>query len=92
MICYAHFGIARDSHRLLNRFRKQLFRWKEIIYDQMQKGNENLVGRCMDALLENDPDMAAFSEMSQDFQKREKIFLTNSINGFIGFFREKEND
>ena len=45
----------------------------------------------MDALLEKDTDMAAFGEMSPDFQKREKIFLTNSINGFIGFFREKEN-
>lgn len=92
VICYAHFGIARDSHRLLDRFRKQLFRWKKIIYDQMQKGNENLLDRCMDTLLENDPDMAAFGEMSQDVQKREKIFLTNSINGFIGYFREKEND
>lgn len=92
VICYAHFGIARDSHRLLDRFRKQLFRWNDIIYDQMQEGNENLVDRCMDALLENDPDLAAFTEMSSDSQKREKIFLTNSINGFIGFFREKENN
>ncbi|MBW1828344.1 MAG: MBL fold metallo-hydrolase [Deltaproteobacteria bacterium] len=92
VICYAHFGIARDSHRLLDRFRKQLLRWKKIIHDQMQKGNENLLDRCMDTLLENDPDMAAFGEMSQDVQKREKIFLANSINGFIGFFREKEND
>jgi len=89
-ICYAHFGIAQGSHRLLNRFRKQLFRWKKIIYDQMQQGEENLVGRCMAALLEKDPDLAAFHEMDLDFQKREKIFLTNSINGFIGFFQEEE--
>jgi len=56
----------------------------------MQQGEENLVGRCMAALLEKDPDLAAFHEMDLDFQKREKIFLTNSINGFIGFFQEEE--
>ncbi len=89
-ICYAHFGIAQGSHRLLNRFRKQLFRWKKIIYEQVQQGNKNLIARCMDALLEKDPDLATFDKMDLDSQKREKIFLTNSINGFIGFFQEEE--
>ncbi len=89
-IYYAHFGAAEGSHRLLNKFRDQLFRWKEIVFDQFQKGDKGLVGRCMDALLENDPDLKAFNEMDPDLQKREKIFLTNSINGFIGFFQEEE--
>ena len=89
-ICYAHFGIAQGSHRLLNKFRKQLFRWRKIIYEQMQQGDVKLVDRCMDALLEKDPDLAAFNEMDLDSQKRENIFLTNSINGFIGFFQEEE--
>ncbi len=89
-ICYAHFGLAQGSHRLLNSFREQLFRWKGIIYEQMQLGNENRVNRCMDALLEKDPDLAAYAKMDPDSQKREKIFLTNSINGFIGFFQEEE--
>jgi len=39
----------------------------------------------MDALLEKDPDLAAFNKMDPDSQKRERIFLANSINGFIGF-------
>lgn len=88
-ICYAHFGIAEDSHRLLNKFRDQLFLWKELVFAQFQKGDSDLLNRCMDALLEKDPELAAFKEMGPNIQKREKIFLTNSINGFIGFFREE---
>jgi len=86
-ICYAHFGIAEGSHRLLNRFRDQLFRWKKLIHKQVQKGDEDLLNKCMDALLEKDPDLAAFNKMDPDSQKRERIFLANSINGFIGFFK-----
>jgi len=88
-MCYAHFGVAEGSHRLLNRFRDQLLRWKELIFHQFQKGDKNLVNRCMDALFEHDPDLAAFTEMDAARQKREKIFLINSINGFIGFFQEE---
>ncbi len=91
VICYAHFGISNDSHRLLNKFREQLFRWKEIIYEQMQKGENDLINRCMEALLKNDPDIAAFNKMDHNTQRREKIFLTNSINGFIGYFQEEKD-
>jgi len=91
-ICYAHFGAAENSHRLLNKFRNQLFRWKNIIFEEFQKGEDDLVGRCMDALLEKDPDLKAFNEMGPDLQKRERIFLTNSINGFIGFFQEEAQE
>jgi hypothetical protein len=44
----------------------------------------------MDALLEKDPDLTAYREMDPDSQKREKFFLTNSINGFIDFLQNKE--
>jgi len=43
-------------------------------------------------LLEKDPDLKAFNEMGPDLQKRERIFLTNSINGFIGFFQEEAQE
>ena len=87
-ICYAHFGAAENSHRLLKKFREQLFRWKELIYNQMLNGDENLVDRCLQALLDNDPEIRAFKKLGSDFRKREKTFLINSINGFIGYFRE----
>ena len=87
-ICYAHFGSAEGSHRLLKTFRDQLMRWKEMIYDQVLKGDEDLENRCMEALLEKDPNLAAFHKMDPDTQKRERIFLANSIKGFIGFLQE----
>jgi len=87
-ICYAHFGMAPDSHRLLKRFREQLIRWKKIISEQIRANNGRLVDRCMAALLEQDPELVAFEQMDPDVQNREKIFLTNSINGFIEFLRE----
>ena len=87
-ICYAHFGAAENSHRLLKKFREQLFRWKELIYNQMLNGDENLVDRCLQALIDNDPEITAFKKLGSDFRKREKTFLINAINGFIGYFRE----
>ena len=87
-ICYAHFGRAEGSHRLLKIFHDQLMRWKEIIYDQVLIGDEDLENMCMEALLEKDPNLAAFHKMDPDTQERERIFLANSIKGFIGFFQE----
>ena len=89
-ICYAHFGSAQNSHRLIKKFREQLFRWKELIHTQMLEGDEGLVDRCLNVLLEKDPEMAAFKKLDMDFQAREKTFLVNSINGFIDYLREKE--
>lgn len=88
-ICYAHFGMARGSHQLLNRFRDQLLHWKDIIFDEVQKGDEDLIDRCLRVLLEEDAELMAFHEMDPDMQKREKFFLTNSINGFVGFCKEE---
>lgn len=90
-ICYAHFGRAENSHLLLSRFRNQLFRWKDIIFEQVMESDENLLDRCMDALLKNDPEINLFNKMEPECQKREKIFLANSIKGFIDFFREDKN-
>ena len=57
---------------------------------ELLEGDDNLVNRCINALLENDPELAAFKKLDLDFQKREKTFLTNSVNGFIDYFREQE--
>ena len=88
-ICYAHFGRAGSSHRLLQVFRDQLMRWKEMIYEEILKGNEDLIKRCMDTLFEKDPNLAAFNQMAVDTRERERIFMANAIKGFVGFFQEK---
>lgn len=90
-IYFAHLGEAESSHRLLEISREQLTQWKEIIYDYAAGGqmdDEKLINRCIDILLEKDPNLLAFGQMDPDTQKRERFFMANSVKGFIGYFRE----
>ncbi|MBU4426636.1 MAG: MBL fold metallo-hydrolase [Proteobacteria bacterium] len=94
-ICYAHFDGAESSHRLLRTFRDQLMRWNRIIRESTAgrlNGDDDLVRRCIDTLLEQDPDLRAFERMDPDTQKRERFFMANAVKGFIGFFRENKTD
>jgi glyoxylase-like metal-dependent hydrolase (beta-lactamase superfamily II) len=86
-LCYGHFGEAESSREMLQRFRRQLMRWKDIILSELRKKENDLVPRCMSALLINDPELACFKDMSPDIQSRELFFLSNSINGFIGYLK-----
>lgn len=88
-IRYAHFDSAKRSHRLLRIFREQLMRWKEVISEQMRKGEVDLVNRCIHALLEKDQNLEALKTMDPDTQRRERFFMTNSVKGFIGFLKAK---
>jgi glyoxylase-like metal-dependent hydrolase (beta-lactamase superfamily II) len=87
-ICYAHFGRAGSSRNMLERFRNQLMRWKEIIEDEMSGTREGLEGRCIQRLLNVDPDLAAFRLMSSEQQEMERYFIGNSVRGYIGFLEE----
>jgi glyoxylase-like metal-dependent hydrolase (beta-lactamase superfamily II) len=89
-LCYGHFGQVENSLDMLQRFRLQLLRWKEIILAELGKGEENLVSRCMASLLGNDPELTSFADLTAEFQDRERFFLTNSINGFIGYLKKTE--
>jgi len=86
-LCYGHFGQAENSREMLQRFRDQLLFWKEIVFGELQRGEEDLLSRCMAALLEKDPELKRFGDLSPEFQSRERYFLTNSINGFIGYLK-----
>ncbi|UCD86744.1 MAG: MBL fold metallo-hydrolase [Desulfobacterales bacterium] len=86
---YAHFGDAPNSHQMLKRFRAQILRWKEIVQKEMSTGSYNLVARCMDRLLEQDPDLKAFEFMDPDTQNRERFFMANSVRGYIEFLQNE---
>jgi glyoxylase-like metal-dependent hydrolase (beta-lactamase superfamily II) len=90
-ICYAHFDQARSSHRLLGISREQLILWKEIIHKQVLKGDQELLERCMNGLIEKDPNLKGISRMDQDTLKRERFFMANAIKGFIGYFKERDD-
>ena len=86
-ICYAHFGDAPSSRQMLERFRVQIFRWKELIEEEISAGPDDLVTRCVDSLLERDPELKAFELMDPDMQKRERQFMANSVRGYLGFLQ-----
>ncbi len=87
-ICYGHFGYKTDAVKRLKQHKEQLFFWKKIIQQEVEKGrNKNIVENCIQSLLKHDPLMALFSEMTQDMQNREYGFLKNSVNGFLGYLK-----
>jgi len=85
-ICYAHFGIHPDAKAMLRRNRDQLFLWKDVIAEQMKnpKG-EDLIDRCIAALLKEDELFGALNEMKEDDKKRESYFIKKSIQGFLEY-------
>jgi len=84
-MCYAHFGDAPSSRQMLKRFRAQVLRWQDIVQKEVSAGPEDLITRCVDRLLEKDPDLRAFEFMDPDTQARERFFMANSVRGYIGF-------
>jgi len=90
-IRYAHFGRAPDSRRLLERHRRQLLSWREIIGKEMVEAHgRGLVERCTEVLLREDPNLQPFEFMDPDTRERERSFLANSVKGYIGYLRETE--
>jgi glyoxylase-like metal-dependent hydrolase (beta-lactamase superfamily II) len=89
-IYYVHFGKAKSSHHQLKRYRDQLIRWAEIIKQEMAAYPEDLVNKCMESLLEKDPELKAFYHMDPDMRERERYFLTNSIHGYIEYLQSRQ--
>ncbi len=89
-IRYAHFGEARSSHEMLGRFRNQLSHWEEIIGESVREGGsmEAIIKRSIDFLIDKDPNLAAINSMKADVQARERIFMANSIKGFLEFIKQ----
>ena len=88
IICYGHFGIKYDAVNMLNLHRKQLFLWKKIIADEIRNSKgEDCCERCMHKLLKEDHLLANFDRMDVTVKNRERLFLQNSIKGFIGYLK-----
>ncbi|MBW1763140.1 MAG: hypothetical protein JRJ23_00165, partial [Deltaproteobacteria bacterium] len=66
----------------------QLFCWREIIEKEIIKGSDNLEARCVEEILERDPELGGFVAMQPDTQVRERMFIGNSVRGYLDFFHE----
>lgn len=86
-IHYVHCGMAMNSHVMLKRFKNQLFLWKDIIKSRLYESESDIVERCVNALIDQDPNLRAFNKMDKDTKNRERFFLKNSVKGFLGFLK-----
>jgi glyoxylase-like metal-dependent hydrolase (beta-lactamase superfamily II) len=84
-IYYAHLGKAASSRDMLRRFRTQIWRWNDLAQSGQKGETRDKVARCVEILLESDPELRAFKAMVPDVQERERYFISNSVKGFIGF-------
>ncbi len=85
-----HHGLRDNGAELLRRHREQLLFWEGwIATHQAEAGDANAVERLVDGLLAEDPLLRAFDSFPAPAQQRERYFLKNSVNGFLGWVREK---
>ncbi len=90
LLCYGHFGAAKNTPALLEAHKNQLFQWKDIIQEQIQVySGAELLEPCLNLLLEKDPLLAGWKYLEPDVQKRERGFLYNSIRGFAGYLHNQ---
>ena len=86
-ICYSHFGAAEGAMEMLTFAKEQILFWKAVILELLRRGaspsEEELF---FQELLERDPFLAAWRRMEPDIQDREREFIGNSIQGFLGAF------
>lgn len=84
-ICYGHYGAAEGAREMLTFAKEQLLFWKDVILGLLRNtadpGNEEFF---LEELLERDPFLAAWRRMDHDIRERERMFLCNSIRGYLG--------
>ena len=86
IICYSHFGINENALAMLEMHREQLLRWEMLIKDEIQSAAaKDRTAACLKRLFSEDPLMATFDQLAPDIQERERYFLHNSVNGYLGY-------
>ena len=87
---YAHREWASSSREMLRRSRAQYLRWAEIVGRVMNEGPEgDMIERATEALLAEDPELAAFEVMSDEEKTRERNYMANSIRGYAGYLKSR---
>jgi glyoxylase-like metal-dependent hydrolase (beta-lactamase superfamily II) len=86
-----HHGIRDNGAELLRRHREQLLFWEGwIAAHRPDAADADAADRLVEGLLAEDPLLQAFAGFPAPAQQRERYFLKNSINGFLGWVREKK--
>jgi glyoxylase-like metal-dependent hydrolase (beta-lactamase superfamily II) len=90
MICYGHYGTHPDGVKMLQIHRRQLLFWEQLLRTEKNTFDETeRDAQCLEMLLREDNLMGTFDQLPVDIQAREKYFLKNSINGYLGYLRSE---
>jgi glyoxylase-like metal-dependent hydrolase (beta-lactamase superfamily II) len=85
-----HFGATEDGAGLLQRHRGQLLFWENWLARRAGRSSagDALAEECAAGLLADDPCLAAFAAFPEPARRRERYFLKNSVNGFLGWIEK----
>jgi glyoxylase-like metal-dependent hydrolase (beta-lactamase superfamily II) len=84
LLCYPHWGASAQAGEMIARARQQLHDWSDII----SRAGDEPTGAIINRLLAKDRSLAAYSELDEHTQKRELVFMGNSVNGIQRFLRK----
>ena len=86
-ICYSHGGCVSARKRTIDRHRKQLLIWKEVISKVFRRRREDI----FKILLHEDGELGKLMKIKKPEFERETFFLANSVDGFIDYFKSGAN-
>ncbi|MDR3231067.1 MAG: MBL fold metallo-hydrolase [Synergistaceae bacterium] len=92
LICYSHYGAARQPLRMIALAEEQLDSWLSIIEEMRDRSGEEIVGHLLarDPLLSAGPSGAA--RLPEDLLERERIFIRNSVKGLSGYLKDAHKE
>ncbi|MDR3255324.1 MAG: MBL fold metallo-hydrolase [Synergistaceae bacterium] len=87
LLCYSHWGASGNSREKISLALRQLDEWMSIISGVLSRseGSGGVEESIADILIERDPLVGVYSELPADIQERERLFITNSVKGIIGY-------
>ena len=88
-ILFAHYGERRDAADLLAAGRDQLRLWTATVEELASRSTEDLEERAHRRLLERDPFYAPFPELDEDIRRRERLYAGHTVQGMLGYLRER---
>ncbi len=88
ILCVGHFGMSRSPLTMIAAARDQLLRWTDTVRSYQHESEERIIEKSLKRLLEEDPHFSLFRSLDEDIQERERYFLTNTIQGILGYVRQ----
>jgi glyoxylase-like metal-dependent hydrolase (beta-lactamase superfamily II) len=90
LVCFGHFGASADGRPIMDAHATQLRFWESVIREELaRRGPEHALRSALERLLAEDENMAPFQSLPEAARARETGFLTNSVQGFIGYLESQ---